>query len=89
MSWEKVKVKMNWALYSESSTPIHVVCNVVIDYETEKAVEQGQVDLLINVLQGRLQQYYTLALVGVPNIVQVVHTWNEVWNNLLINDSMF
>ena len=65
---------------------IHVICNVVVDNQTKKTIEQSQVDFLIHIFQRRLQQHHTLALVRVPDIVQVINTYFK--SHKSINESV-
>lgn len=50
----------------------HVVGNVVVDNQPQKTVEKCQVDLLIELLEARLQHHVTLTLRCVPHVVKVV-----------------
>lgn len=50
----------------------HVIGNVVIHNETQKPVQQCQVNLLIHLLVARLQHDVTFTLCCLPHILQVV-----------------
>ena len=50
----------------------HVVSNVVVHYESEQSVEEGEVNLLIELVKPGLHHYVTLSLTHVPHILQVV-----------------
>ena len=53
----------------------HVISNVVVHNEPEQPVEEGQINLLVDLLIPRLQHHVTLSLTGVPHVVQVVDAW--------------
>ena len=53
----------------------HVVCDVVVHDEPQQAVEEGQVHLLVHLLEERLHHHVALALGHVPHVLQVVDAW--------------
>lgn len=50
----------------------HVIGNVVINNETQKPVQQRQVNLLVHLLIARLQHDIAFAFCCLPHILQVV-----------------
>ena len=52
----------------------HVVGYVVVYYQPKQPVEQGQVNLLIQLLKGSLHHHITLSLTGVPHVLEVIDT---------------
>ena len=55
----------------------HVISDVVVDDEPEQPVEESEIDLLVHLLEVRLQHDVTLALTRVPHILQVVDTYTN------------
>ena len=49
-----------------------VIGDVVVDDESEQSVKQIQVDLLVHLLECRLQHHIALALARLPHVTQVV-----------------
>lgn len=50
----------------------HVIGDVMVDDQTQKSVEQRQIDLLVQFFESRLQQYIALALTNFPYVLQIV-----------------
>ena len=70
----------------------HVISDVVVDDEPEQPVEESEIDLLVHLLEVRLQHDITLALTCVPHILQVVDTYtNNTWrytNNTVLHKTL-
>ena len=47
----------------------HVISNVVIHDETEESVKQGQINLLIELLEGALHHDVTLTIARLPHVL--------------------
>ena len=63
----------------------HVISDVVVDDEPEQPVEEREIDLLVHLLEVRLQHDVTLALTRVPHILQVVDTYT---NNTVLHKTL-
>ena len=48
----------------------HVISNVVIHDETEESVKQGQIYLLVELLECALHHDVTLTITGLPDVLQ-------------------
>jgi hypothetical protein len=62
----------------------HVVGDVVVYDETQQAVEECQVDLLVHLFEFRFEHYVAFAFCCVPDVVQVVNSFNFVLIVLII-----
>ena len=51
----------------------HVVGNVVIDNETEETIQEGEINLLVELVKGRLHENIALAIGRLPHVLQVVN----------------
>ena len=57
-----------------------VVGEVVVDDQTEEAIEKRQVNLLVHSRKGRLDADYTVSFRGVPDIGQIIHAQTPLVN---------
>ena len=48
----------------------HVISNVMIHDETEESVKQGQINLLVELLEGALHHDVTLTITRLPNVLE-------------------
>ena len=55
----------------------HVVCNVVVDNESEQSVEQSKIYLLIELLKMALHHHITLPLSYLPYLLKIVDTYTH------------
>ena len=49
-----------------------VICQIVVQNETKQAIEQRQIDLLVDLRKHGLHQNVAFAFAGLPNVSQVV-----------------
>lgn len=55
----------------------HIIGDVMINNQTQQSIEQSQIDFLIKFLELRLQQNVAFAFSDVPNVGEIVDTWNR------------
>ncbi len=63
-----------------------VVGQVVIQDETKQAIQERQVDFLVNLGQHRLHQYYTFSIAGLPYVRQVIDSLAPLDEDLSFSD---
>lgn len=53
----------------------HVIGDIVIDNQPQQSIEKRQINLLVQLLELRLQQNVAFAFRHLPNILKIVDTW--------------
>lgn len=51
----------------------HVICDVVIDNQTEESIQECQVDFLVDFFKAGFKQYNRLTVGSIPNTLQVIY----------------
>ena len=72
---QTVRVRVHHVLEGDDHVVLgrHVVGDVVVHDQPQKPVEQGEVDLLVDLRELGLHHDHALALVRVPDLLEVVH----------------
>jgi len=52
----------------------HVISDIVIDYESQKSIQESQIDFLVDFLETGFQQNNTLAFRSIPDSLEVIDT---------------
>lgn len=55
----------------------HVISDVVVDDKPKQSVKKRQINLLVEFLETRLEQYVAFTLAHFPDVRQIVYTWLE------------
>jgi len=52
----------------------HVISDIVIDDESQKSIQESQIDFLVDFLETGFQQNNTLAFRSIPDSLEVIDT---------------